>query len=703
MGSERSSPHPNEQKSLRLLLSVFVCALIAHGAAIWCGWIWDDDSYVTANSIVHSPDGWLTLWIPGSTPQYYPLVFLGFWIEHAIFGLEPLWFHLINVLMHASSAALLFTILRRLEVRHAFWIAAIFAVHPMGVESVAWVTERKNVQSMLFALLAIRSFLPIATEERGTGAASWLKSFAFFIAALLSKTTAVFVAPCLVFILLWRRRCIDSRFAARLAPFFIMGATLGLFTASLEKTHVGAVGSDFAISPLDRLQLSGVIAAFYVKSFVMPVEQTFIYPRFAPDSTDLARWVPTLALSGALGGAVWLWRRSRAPLLIMLWGGAALFPALGFFDVWPFRFSYVADHFAYAAMPCLATALVGSIATIPAAARAGQRVGVSLGLCTVIVLTLLSIRAIPKYESEETLWLDTLERNPAAWIAANNLSTIRLSQAAQRLEEGAREEALVLAQQALDYATRAGELKPDEFTNAFNRSEAHRLLGSREASLDEIERAASLAPALFDVQWTRGRALAAVDRLDEAGSAFRNAIGLARTPAESLSAHRELMRVAIRQGSLDEAVHACEQVVALTPEDADMIANLGSLLGAVGRKEEGRRTLLRAVELGRGGFSGDEAWIAARVGYIRAAIATPPIGNETARAKSIAAELVRGSQGDPFAQYLELALALALGDQSARGRLLELGERARANGNAALADEVRRFLSAEPRADAPRQ
>jgi hypothetical protein len=134
-----------------------------------------------------------------------------------------------------------------------------------------------------------------------------------------------------------------------------------------------------------------------------------------------------------------------------------------------------------------------------------------------------------------------------------------------------------------------------------------------------------------------------------------------------------------------------------------MIANLGSLLGAVGRKEEGRRTLLRAVELGRAGFSGDEAWIAARVGYIRAAIATPPIGNETARAKSIAAELVRGSQGDPFAQYLELALALALGDQSARGRLLELGERARANGNAALADEVRRFLSAEPRADAPRQ
>jgi tetratricopeptide (TPR) repeat protein len=701
MGWARSSPRANGQKSPQLAVAIFACALIAHGASIWCGWIWDDDSYVTANAIVQSSNGWLTLWAPGATPQYYPLVFLGFWIEHALFGLEPLWFHVVNVLMHASSATLLFTILRRLDVNHAFWIAAFFAVHPMGVESVAWVTERKNVQSMLFALLAIRSFLPIATQERGSGASAWLKSFAFFAAALLSKTTAVFVAPCLVFVLLWKRRSIDIGLAVRLAPFFITGAALGLFTASLERTHVGAVGGDFAISLLERLQLSGLIAAFYAKSFAMPVEQIFIYPRFAPDSTDLARWVPTLAIAGALVCSAWWWRRSRAPLLIMLWGGAALFPALGFFDVWPFRFSYVADHFAYAAMPCLATALIASIAMIPAAARAGRRVGVPAGVCTVVVLTLLSIRAIPKYESEETLWLDTLERNPSAWIAANNLSTIRLSRAAQRLEEGAREEALVLAQQALEYATQAGELKPDEFTNAFNRSEAHRLLGARDASLEEIERAARIAPELFDVQWTRGRALAAVDRLDEAGSAFRKAVGLAASPEESLRAHRELMRVALRQGSLDEALHACEQVVALAPEDADMIANLGSLLGAVGRKEEGRRTLLRAVELGRGGFSGDEAWIAARVGYIRAAIATPPVGDETARARAVAAELVGGSQGDPFAQYLELALALALGDQSARGRLLELGERARAEGNAALADEVIRFLSAEPRADTP--
>jgi tetratricopeptide (TPR) repeat protein len=493
------------------------------------------------------------------------------------------------------------------------------------------------------------------------------------------------------------------RLVTLLTPFFLAGAGLGLFTASLEKTHVGAVGSDFDLSWLDRLQLSGMIATFYLKCFAMPLEQIFIYPRFTPDATELIQWIPTLGLAVLLGAAASWWRRSRAPLILMLWGGAALFPALGFFDVWPFRFSYVADHFAYAAMPCLATALVGTISLVPAPLRDAKRIGVASGLCLICTLTILSIRATPKYQSEETLWLETIEQNPSAWIAANNLSTIRLRQAAERLGQGRREDALTLAQQALDYATRAGELKPDEFTNAFNRSEAHRLLGDRDASLAEIERAAQLAPALFDVQWTRGRALASVDRFEDAIPAFREAVRLARAPEESLSAQRELMRVAVKGGNLQEAVHACEQLVGLTPDDADMIANLGSLLGASGRKEEGRRTFLRAVDAGSSRFSGDEAWIAARVGYIRAAIETPPMDEEATRAKSIAAELVKSSQGDPFARYLELALALALGDGSARQRLAELAERARANGNGVLADEIARFLSSGARGLTPAQ
>lgn len=149
------------------VVAVICAALAAHIQAIGCGWIWDDDSYVTANRVLQSTSGLLALWWPGVTPQYYPLVFLGFWIEHAVVGLEPLWFHLTNVFMHATNAMLLAVVLRRLHVPHALWIAALFATHPMGVESVAWVTERKNVQSMLFALLSIRAFLPILEQQQG--------------------------------------------------------------------------------------------------------------------------------------------------------------------------------------------------------------------------------------------------------------------------------------------------------------------------------------------------------------------------------------------------------------------------------------------------------------------------------------------------------------------------------------------------------
>jgi hypothetical protein len=143
-------------------------AVLAHIGAFSAGWIWDDGDYITANRIVQSSDGWLTLWIPGATPQYYPLVFLGFWVEHAIVGNHPLLYHATNVAMHASSSVILMNILARLRVPHAAWIAALFAVHPMGVESVAWATERKNTQSLLLALASILYFIRAQQRDEET-------------------------------------------------------------------------------------------------------------------------------------------------------------------------------------------------------------------------------------------------------------------------------------------------------------------------------------------------------------------------------------------------------------------------------------------------------------------------------------------------------------------------------------------------------
>lgn len=699
--AEVTSNHKESPRSAWLApLAVCALAFAAHAASLGSGWIWDDDSYVTANPVIQHFSGLFTLWVPGETPQYYPLVFLGFWLQHLLFGLEPFTYHLVNVLMHAGNAALLLLVLTRIRVPHAFWIAALFAVHPMGVESVAWVTERKNVQSMLFALASVACFVRMLAAGQGGRLRFWILSFTLFVAALLSKTTAIFVPPCLVLIMLWNRRPVDGRFVLSTAPFFAVGLALGLFTAFLEKTHVGASGGEFALSIAERLQLAGRTATFYLATFAWPKEQIFIYPRFELDASNVLLWVPTALWAAAFVIAGMRWRVSRGPLLVLLWIGAGLFPALGFFNVWPFIYSFVADHFAYAAMPAFALVVVQCVTRfgelVPPISAAGRIVGIAaLALCI-----LLSLIATPKYESEEVLWRTTFEQNPKAWIASNNIASILLPRAGRLMEEGMTEEGAAVAREALMFARAAGEVKPDEFTNAVNRSEAHRLLGEKEDALREIEYAAKLAPRISDVRWLRGRLLEAVGRADEARAAFADAAQLATKRHEEIAARRELLRIAAARRDLDDAIAQCTRLVELNPMDAaEMRANLGSLLRSIGRNDEARRALLEAARLPVDRFSSEGVWITTAVAYLRLAIGADIAPNEAGEARSIAARLVSVSRGDPAARYLQLALALTLGDESARPQIARIGEEARAAGATAFADEVARFLDARESAN----
>ena len=662
---------------------VGILAIAAHAVSIGCGWIWDDDSYVTSNRVVQSSVGWFNLWIPGQTPQYYPLVFLGFWIQHLVVGLEPLTYHLVNVIMHAGNAALLLLVLNRARVAHAFWIAALFAVHPMGVESVAWVTERKNVQSRLFALTSVLCFLHMLDARQGGRARPWMLSFLCFVAALLSKTTAIFVPPCIIMIALWNRRTIDRRLVLAIVPFFAVGLALGMFTAVMEKTHLGV---------FERLQLAGRTATFYLATFAIPREQIFIYPRFELDAANWVLWIPTALWLAAFVVAGLRWRSTRAPLLVLLWIGAALFPALGFFNVWPFIYSFVADHFAYAAMPAFALIVVTCAARVGEIAPRIAGTGRFIGGGAIAACIALSILATPKYESEEVLWRTTFEQNPSAWIASNNIASILLPRAGALAQQGRAEEAAALAREALLFARAAGEAKPDEFTNAVNRSEAHRLLGEKEDALREIELASKLAPRISDVQWLRARLLESMGRGEDARAGFREAAGLATKTGEEINARRELMRIAAARRELDDAIRECARLVELDPDGADMRANLGSLLAAAGRNDEARRTLLAVARLPLDRFSRESVWIASTTAYLRLAIDAPLDASEAAAARAIAARLVAVGRGDPFARYLQLALALTLGDESARAQIERIESEARAAGATQFADEVSRFL-----------
>ena len=702
------APLPNADKVLpvRMMVLLALLAFVAHARSLGCGWIWDDDSYITQNPVLRSPSGFLDIFVPGNTPQYYPLVFLGFWIEFALVGLEPFLYHLVNLLMHAASSALLFALLRRLGIPAAAWIAAIFAVHPMGVETVAWVTERKNTQSMLFALSSALLFIRMLDAPEGRRAGLWGASFLLFVAALLSKTTAIFVPPCLVLCMLWRHSRPPTRPLVATLPFFAVGLALGLFTAYMEKTHVGAVGDEFALSVADRLQLAGKTSVFYLGRFLVPVEQVFIYPRFDVDASRLMAWMPAVACAVIAVLAFRRWRGTRAPILVFLWIGAGLFPALGFFDVWPFRYSFVADHFAYAAMPAFALVAVWIGTRIADLAGLPRKARTVAGVVALTVLVALTIRATPKYDSEESLWRTTVSQNPKAWMAANNLATTLLKSAARAQAAGDLDSMRGFATEALEFARMAGGVKPDEFTNAVSRSESLRLLGRVDEAIVEIEVALALRPDLPDLHWSLGRLLELRGDTDAAIDSFRQTVERAAASPkyanDERDARRDLMRLSVARGELDAARVHCERLIELDPSDLDARANLGSILVAMGRASDGRRALAAAALAPAEAFSAPSVWMKTAARALQLALSSEDALEEDERRTlaNIARRFAEVAPRDPFARYATLALAHLAGDVRAAPELARLEQAVRAAGGAALADEIAAFL-ARHRASSP--
>ncbi|HQR68590.1 MAG TPA: O-GlcNAc transferase, partial [Thermoanaerobaculia bacterium] len=255
--------------ALGILLGLLVLAVYL--PALDGGFLWDDDAYVSENQNLRDLQGLKRIWLePRSSPQYYPMVFTGFWIERQLFGAGPLPGHLVNVALHVLNALLLWAVLRRLGVAAAFVAALVFAVHPVALESVAWITERKNVLSTGFYLAALAAYLAFALPP-GSGAPRpparsrrlWLLSLLLFVGALLSKTVTVTLPAVLLILLWWKREKLAWRDVVPLVPFFALAVPFGLLTIWLETHHVGATGEAWELSPLGRVLLAGRVVWFY--------------------------------------------------------------------------------------------------------------------------------------------------------------------------------------------------------------------------------------------------------------------------------------------------------------------------------------------------------------------------------------------------------------------------------------------------------
>ena len=308
-----------------LALVLAVVTFAAYQPTWHAGFIWDDDTHVTENANLRSLHGLYRIWFePLADQQYYPLQLTSFWIEYHLWGLRPFGYHAVNVLLHVLNALLLWMVLQQLDVPGAWLAAAVFAVHPVQVESVAWVSELKNLLSTTFylgALLAFFRFRPLSGEAQA-GSPPWRfywLAIALFLCALLSKTVACSLPAVLVLLLWWKRGRVERRDIGVLSPMFLLGITFGLMTAWLEKHHVGASGPEWSLSFLQRCLLAGRALWFYAGKLFWPHPLIFIYPRW---EIDPGAWWQYLFPAAALVVLIALWwlrsRIGRGPLVAVL-------------------------------------------------------------------------------------------------------------------------------------------------------------------------------------------------------------------------------------------------------------------------------------------------------------------------------------------------------------------------------------------------
>jgi protein O-mannosyl-transferase len=517
--------------------------LLAYLPALRGGFIWDDDHYVTQNQTLTHAAGLRQIWLePTSTPQYYPLVHTTFWLEYHLWGLHPAGYHIVNVLLHTLAALLLWCTLARVELPGAWLAAAIFALHPIEAESVAWVSERKNVLSAVFyfsAALAYLRFSPLAAGEApGKRRWSWYAlAVALFGAALLSKTVTCSLPAALLLARWWKRGRVSWRDVVPLLPFFVIGAGFGVGTVWLEKHHVGAQGAPWSLTWMERGLVAGRALCFYAAKLVWPAQLTFIYPKWKLSAAQWWQWLFPLAALGIVA-VLWTARRriGRGPLAAVLFFAVTLGPALGFFAVYPMRYSFVADHFQYLAGVGLIALGAAALSRIPRFALA----------VLPTVLGVLTWQQTGIYSDIETLWRDTLAKNPRCWLAHNNLGL-------ELENQGRFKEAFQQYAQALP-------LEPD-FPETYNNF---------------------------------GNALMRQERISEAMENYRQAIRLDPKYVEALNSLGVALGV---QGDYSNAIVFLHEALRLRPGYAPAHANLGNVMRMQNNPDGAIREYVEALRL----------------------------------------------------------------------------------------------------------
>jgi tetratricopeptide (TPR) repeat protein len=562
---------------------LILATVIAYQQAWHAGYIWDDDVYLTGNKLLTAPDGLKRIWFSLESPsQYFPLVYTTFWIERALWGLNPAGYHCVNILLHILNALLVWRLLSVLRVPGAWLAAAIFALHPVQVESVAWITERKNVLMGCFFLLALLSWARFVKGQAGRMWKFYALALFFYALALLSKTTACTLPAALLLILWWEKKPISWQRFMQIAPFVALGFGMGLVSIWWERYHQGTQGEVFEIGLLERILIASQALWFYAGKLLWPTDLTFSYPRWTISVGNPFDYLWLLATAG-FGAAVYFARRrvGRSVEVAALFFAATLAPTLGFVMLYTFRYSFVADHYQYlASLGPLALAAAGlTIAFDRLEKRAPFLRPVFCG-ALLLALGALTWRQCAMYRDTDTLWRWTISRNPRSWMAYNNIA-ISL-QHTGRMDE------------ALAYYNTALEANPDYGEGHYNLANALVQLGRVDEAVVHYEKALEINPNNVAAHYNLAVICFQIGKVDEAIAHYRKALEINPNHAAS---HNNLGTVLWQRGEVDEAVLHFRKALEIDPAYGAAQYNLGNILLRLQQTDEALIHFRKAIEI----------------------------------------------------------------------------------------------------------
>src|SRR6267378_2096928 len=566
------------------LFGVLLAALtiFAYRPAWNGGFLWDDDVYITNNELLTAPDGLRRIWFSLDSPsQYFPLVYTTFRIEHALWGLNPTGYHCVNLLLHVANALLVWRVLARLNVPGAWLAGAIFALHPVQVESVAWITERKNVLMGFFFLLTLLAWLAFVDERTKRPWSFYVLALILYMLALSAKATAC-TLPAALFLILWlQKKPINWKRIFEILPFLVLGIAMRLLAMWWERYHQGTSRAAITfLSPIERVLVASRAVWHYLSNLIWPSNLTFIYPKWTISPEHLLDYIWLVAAMAVCMAIYWLRRYTgRSVEVAAAFFLATLSPVLGFIMLFTFRYTFVADHYQYLA--CIGPIALASAGIVSLADALKQRVFIwSAAVFAVAMLAVLTWRQGSMYGDIERLWRITLARNPECGMAHTNLGIVLL-------EKGQVDEAIVHCETAVT-------IQPND-------PDAQVALGSvllEKKRIDEAimhyQKALAIRPDYFLARCGLGRALLEKGELDTAIRHFRAALLI---QPEHADCHTVLAVALDEKGETAEAIQHYDKALEISPKSIPALPNLAWVIATCSNGS--LRNGVRAVEIAR--------------------------------------------------------------------------------------------------------